>query len=305
MTTLELPTAGPERRTVAGLDIGTRADGLTNILAVLDSRSTFVDDYTPLLRAAASAGEFRGLAEVLLECIDDESLVGKAAYQTEDQIEICRDEAKTILLVKVPEMDLQQGVAMAPGGHQFVRSQLDLLPNDASFVFLGDGAMELRMLQVEPQSCGERLEDRGVFSFSGGDVMTVRRGQGVFDTISVKGTVWLLQLVINEHSDLVYHYDRQSLSRTGVSSANFHASRMEFVMDILRQFPVEGSLEELENIYDSSRFYFVRWKAVQTLLKMDLQRGADVLIRASSDDHPQVRVAAERTIQNLRRHGHI
>jgi len=60
-----------------------------------------------------------------------------------------------------------------------------------------------------------------------------------------------------------------------------------------------------ESIFESILFYFVRWKAVQTILRMDLQRGTRVLMRASSDDHPQVRVAADRTIQNLRLHGHI
>lgn len=305
MNTLELPTTSFKRRTIAGLDVGERADGLTSILAILDSRSTCIDDYTSLLQAAVHGNEFQELAAVLMDSIDDVSLTGKAAYQTEDQIEICRDEAKTILLVKVPEMDLQRGSATAPGGQRFVLSQLSLLPNDASFVFLGDGVMELRLLQVAPESSGERLEDRGAFSFYSGDVMTVRRGHDVFDTISVKGTIWLLQLVINEHSDLVHHYDRESLQRAGVSSADFHATRMEFVMDIFRNFPVDSSLEALENIYESSRFYFVRWKAVQTLLRMDLQRGAGVLMRASSDEHPQVRVAADRTIKNLRQHGHI
>lgn len=305
MNDLELLTASLKRRTIAGLDVGERADSLTSILAILDSRSTCIDDYTPLLHAAVSRDEFQTLAAVLLDSIEDASLTGKAAYQAEDQIEICRDEVKTILLVKVPEMDIQGGSAMAPGGQKFVLSQLNLLPNDASFVFLGDGVIELRLLQVAPESGGERLEDRGAFSFYSGDVITLRRGHDVFDTISVKGTIWLLQLVINEHSDLVHHYDRESLQRVGVSSADFHATRMEFVMDILRHFPVDSSLEALEGIYESSQFYFVRWKAVQTLLRMDLQRGAGVLMRASSDDHPQVRVAADRTIQNLRQHGHI
>lgn len=305
MNTLGQELRGAARRTVAGLDVGARAATLPNILALLDTRSTCIDDYTPLLKAAAAAGEFQGLAALLLDNIDDASLIGKAAYQAEEQIEVCRDEVKTLLLVKVPEMDFQLSSVTARGGHQFVRSQLDLLPNDASFLFLGSGTMELRQLQVAAESGGERLEDLGVVRYTNGDIMTVCRGRDVFDTISVSGTVWLLQLVINEHSDLVHHYRRDSLQRTGVSSANIHASRMEFVMDIFRHLPAAGSLDMLEHIYDSSRFHFVRWKAVQTLLRMDLKRGAGVLMRARSDDHAQVRVAACRTIQNLRQHGHI
>lgn len=33
-------------RTLAGLDVGTRASGLVNILGLLDSRSNCIDDYT-------------------------------------------------------------------------------------------------------------------------------------------------------------------------------------------------------------------------------------------------------------------
>jgi len=287
------------------MNVGTRAAGLRNILALLDQSSNCIDDYTPLLKAAAIAGEFQRLAALLLGSLDDASLIGRAAYQAEDQIEIYRDEVKTVLMVKVPEMDVALSTITARGGHQFMRSKLDLLPNDASFLFLGDGAMELRRLQVAPDSAGERLEDLGVVRYACGDVMTVRSGKDAFDTMSVTGTIWLLQLVINEHSDLVHHFDRETLQRSGVSSANFHASRMEFVMDIFKRFPVEGSLDMLEYLYDSSRFHFVRWKAVQTLLSMDLGRGARVLMRAGSDQHPHVRAAADRTLENLRQHGHI
>lgn len=305
MNTFEELPEGHGRRTLGGLDVGTRAAGLGNILALLDSRSNRIDDYTPLLKAAAAAGEFQGLAALLLGSLDDASLIGRAAYQAEDQIEICRDEVKTVLMAKVPEMDVSLSTMVSRGGSQFIRPKLSLLPNDASFLFLGDGAMELRHLQVPPNSEGEYLEDLGVGRYTCGDVMTVRSGKDAFDTLSVTGTIWLLQLVINEHSDLIHHFDRESLQRSGVSSANFHASRMEFVMDIFKRFPVKGSLDMLEHVYDSSCFHFVRWKAVQTLLSMDLKRGAVVLNRAGSDHHPQVRAAAHSTAQNLRQHGYI
>lgn len=305
MNLLKLSQAKQGRRKLAGLDVSHRASELDNILALLDSCSTLIEDYTPLLRAAAVAGEFRVLAALLLDSIDDESLTGRAAYQAEDQIELCRDDVKTILLVKVPEMSLQRASPATRDGRQFDRAHLGLLANDACLLFLGDGAIDLRHLQVAEDSAGERLEGLGVVRYTNSDVVTLRRDKDAFDTLSVTGTVWLLQLVINEHSDLVYHYDRESLQRSGVASASFHASRMEFAMDIFKRFPLEGTLDLLERIFESSRFYFVRWKAVQTILRMDLQRGTRVLMRASSDDHPQVRVAADRTIQNLRLHGHI
>ena len=76
-------------------------------------------------------------------------------------------------------------------------------------------------------------------------------------------------------------------------------------MDILHHLPVEGVSEAIEGIYSKSRFYFVRWKAVQTLLRMDLARGSGVLLRALEDEHPHVRGAATKTFQALRQHGHI
>lgn len=298
------PQSGPGRREIAGLNVGDRADGLASILAILDSRSNGIEDYIPLLKAAATV-EFKGLAELLLSCMDDHSLEGRGAYQTDDHIEICRDEVKTILLTKVPQMGLKFSAVRSDGGPSFSRDQLSLLANDACFLFLGSGTMQLRHLEVVPDSDGEVLQHCSVVSYSGGDMVAIRRGQDAFETMSVDGTIWLLQLVINDHSDLVCHYGRQSLRRTGVSSASVHASRLEFAMDILGRFPAEGTPDRLEKIYEASRFYFVRWKAVKTLLRLDLQRGAGLLMRASSDAHPQVRAAADRTIQSLRQHGHI
>lgn len=298
------PQSGPRRRKIAGLNVGDRAGGLASILAILDSRSTRIEDYVPPLKAAAAA-EFKDLAELLLSCMDDNSLKGRGAYQTDDHIEIFRDEVKTMLLAKVPQMGLEFSAVRSDGGSSFSRTQLSLLANDACFMFLGSGTMQLRHLEVVPDSDGEELRHSRVVSYSGGDVATIRRGEDAFETMSVNGTIWLLQLIINEHSDLVSHYDRHSLRRTGVSSASVHASRLEFAMDILARFPAEGALDRLEMIYETSRFYFVRWKAVKTLLRLDLQRGAGVLMRARSDAHPQVRAAADRTIQSLRQHGHI
>lgn len=292
-------------RRVAGLELGDAATLLPLTLAVLESSSVDADEYVRLLEGAAVKEEMVVLASILFSGALGAELRGRAAYQSDDQVELCRDAFKTVLLVKVPPMERDPGFVRKQVGRQLARSRLDVLPNDACFLFLGNGAMELRQLSLDPQSQGKKLVDHGVSRFSAGQVMRVRRDLDAFDTISVRGDVWLLQVVINEHSDLVHHYDRSTLQRTGASSSSFHATRMEFVMDILRCFPVEGATEMLSSIYHSSRFYFVRWKAVQTMFRLDFDRAKPMLMRAVDDVHPQVRSAARRTLSNLSQQGHI
>lgn len=290
---------------IAGFEVGRDAGRLRNIIALVNRDSTDVEDYRRLLEAAAAADEPRILAANLFEGSLGNTLKGSAAYQTEEQIELCRDDFKTLLLVKVPRLDPDRVARGREERDLFDRTWLDVLPNDAAFLFLGDGTIELKQYSVDPHVDGRRLVSEGVKRYRPGQTMVVRRDVDAFDAFRVSGEVWILQAVVNKHSDLVVHYDRATLERTGASSSNFHATRMEFVMDILRNLPTEGAAEAIEEIYAKSRFYFVRWKAVQTLLRMDLARGAQVLSRALEDEHPHVRGAAARTCQALRQHGHI
>lgn len=291
-------------RRLAGLELGGAIDALPNIVALLESSSVEMGDYVRLLEATAVNDEIGAMAGLLFSGAL-ELTSGRNAYQSEDQIELWRDEVKTVLLVNVPRMGSSNCVVSGQVGRQIVRARLDVLPNDACFLFLGKGSMKLRLLSVDPDSQGEQLVEHGVNQFSTGQVMRLRRDIDAFDTLEVSGDVWLLQVVVNDHSDLVYHYDRSTLRRIGASSSNFHATRMEFVMDILWRLPVDGAVAMLSSEYRSSRFYFVRWKAVQTLLLLDLVQAKPVLECAANDVHPQVRSAANRTLSNLRRHGHI
>jgi hypothetical protein len=142
------------------------------------------------------------------------------------------------------------------------------------------------------------LED-GEESFCSFESFTVAAGREAVEIVATHGDVWLLQLVLSEHQPLVRHFAKDTMQLVGTSSANFHASRIEFVLDLFKRFRHVEAADIVDAIGTTSRFHFVRWKAVQTLLHLDIARGRTALERALADSHPQVRQAASKTISNL------
>jgi hypothetical protein len=269
-----------------------------HLLKLLASRSTRIDDYRPLLQGMADGAEYTVLAEMLLDSECRHAFEhGTAMIQGDGEIALCRDSCKTVLISPAHRLLPRAGATCD--------ATIDVYANDMLFVVLGEGRLLLdhhRVVEASAESgarasivpCGRRAYARY-------DAFELRAGRDAIDIAAVQGQPWLLQLVTSMHDPVARHFDRRSGTLAGVSSANFHASRLEFVLDLFKRFGYAEAADSVAAIHGGSRFHFVRWKAVQTMLHLDYERGVAMLRQSVSDPHPQIRDAAERTLANLAR----
>jgi hypothetical protein len=99
------------------------------------------------------------------------------------------------------------------------------------------------------------------------------------------------------------HADVQGLLReldgAKPPATNVHAGRLELALDLIRRLGHRDAGDVVEALAIASRFPTVRWKAVETLLHLDLSRGFPALERALRDEHALVRHAAATALAAL------
>lgn len=97
---------------------------------------------------------------------------------------------------------------------------------------------------------------------------------------------------------LVWTFDRASLQAVRSISASDAATRSELLLDLFGHLKYDGRRDFLDDMRYSAH-HFVRWKAVQTLLRIYGTAGLDALRHACNDAHPHVRRAAQTTLQAI------
>lgn len=285
--------------TLNGRSLNGHDPRVASLLQLLRCDSRVLGDYVCLLEQMALNGEYRVLAELLLEGECRHALEqGTAMVQGNGEIVVCRDAAKTVLISAARRF--------CPPANELPASTIEVLANDMCYMVLGQGRVHFDRYEVD--ACGDsehrRLRKIGPAAYSQFELFTVAGAREAIQIVGVDGEPWLLQLVLSEHSTLVHTYD-QNLQLARTASANFHASRIEFVFDLFKRFGYSDAAGIVERVGSSSRFHFVRWKAVQTMLHLDFSRGLRLLDDALLDPHPHVRRAASRTKESIGRVKHL
>ena len=94
-------------------------------------------------------------------------------------------------------------------------------------------------------------------------------------------------------------YDRDSLRFIGASSADDSGTRVQLTVALLRAMGRDDAFPLLEDLLESPHFH-TRWHVMREMLAMDPEAAVPALRRmAAEDPHPDVRAAAEQTLQLL------
>lgn len=300
--------------TISGRELECEDGSLRNFIAMVRSDSRDIESYLAVVKSMVDGDELRSLAARLVEH-EHEHVLESASNtgQAPGQIVVCRDDVKTIFISHITPVkaDAVNAVREGSSGPRATARGISVAANDALYLVLGRGRLGFRRYRVAgaaavaDAAAGLALEHVEDVVCRSGEMVLVRGEIETIDIAFVDEDVWLLELVLNEHAPLVRHFDRETLQQTGVSSSNFHATRLEFVFELFKRFGHSEAGALLEKIQRESRFHFVRWKAVQTLVHVDRKRAPGALQRASEDAHPHVRAAAVRTLDNLTAHGLI
>jgi len=96
---------------------------------------------------------------------------------------------------------------------------------------------------------------------------------------------------------LAAEYDSKTLSFIGASSTDEVSSRVQMMVSMLRTMEREDALPLIEESLASPHFY-TRWHIMREFLAMDADAALPSLRRlAARDPHPEVRAAAQRTLE--------
>lgn len=287
-------------------EVGLRINGrnipdvslLPCLARLIKHESESLASFTTLVEEAYQRGEFAQLAKLLMDAeLSAAASVDGLRMESEESIVLRRDTVATIFLTRVARSEA--GEARSQNGIRVAR-RIDILANDVALFAFG-GEIDLRKFQLVQGVGGEfKVRDVGLTCLRDGAHLVVNRGRHGFESEAVRGDVWLLQVVMGAYEQLIRHFDRDTLRPLGVSSASYHATRMEFIVDLLVRLPPPDVSLILKRIARTSEFHFVRWKALKALVEVDYEDGFSELEHAGSNDsHPHVRRAAQRSIDAL------
>lgn len=154
------------------------------------------------------------------------------------------------------------------------------------------------------------IEDDFIASRAGSCRLTGRRRIEDGEEILIDGRY---QSFVIEHadSDMLYfqaivragaaplaaEYDSRTLGFLSASSTDEASSRVQMMASLLRTMEREDALPLLQEALNSPNFY-TRWHIMREMLAMDAEAAKPALVRmAESDPHPEVRAAAQQTLQ--------
>lgn len=99
-----------------------------------------------------------------------------------------------------------------------------------------------------------------------------------------------------ESAPIVAEYDSKTLSFVGASSTDEASSRVQLMVSLLRTMEREDALPLIEECLDTPHFY-TRWHVMREYIAMDAEAALPALRRmADADPHPEVRAAAQQTL---------
>ena len=108
-----------------------------------------------------------------------------------------------------------------------------------------------------------------------------------------------LQVILTKlELPLVWVFNRSNLAAVRAISASDAATRAELLLDLFSHMKFKGGRAMLNDMLRSP-YHFVRWRAVQTMLKIYGVEGLDTVREACEDEHPHVRRAAHSTLKAI------
>jgi hypothetical protein len=99
-------------------------------------------------------------------------------------------------------------------------------------------------------------------------------------------------------NDFQINFDRETLSLFGVTPVNPMLSNLTTIFDLLADVASPDSIDCLRPFAAHDQ-HFIRWRAVRSVFAIDQDVGREMIEKARSDPHQQVRDAAEQTLLRI------
>lgn len=131
----------------------------------------------------------------------------------------------------------------------------------------------------------------------GEEIVVDGRRQSFIVEHATSDLIFYQALVRVDAAPVSIEYDSKTLSFIGASSTDEASSRVEMIVSLLRTMDREDAVPLIIGALDSPHFY-TRWHIMRELLALDAEAALPHLRRMADDDpHPEVRAAAQQTLQ--------
>ncbi|HEX9963761.1 MAG TPA: HEAT repeat domain-containing protein [Allosphingosinicella sp.] len=136
-------------------------------------------------------------------------------------------------------------------------------------------------------------------TFVDDDTMVVKALDDVIDLhgFSRRPSIFI-RLARAPRGDFEWAFDRRTLNARFYCTIRLAESNMCGILDLLAQHGDERVLGTVARLVDHP-LHFVRWKAVQTVARLDREQGVQLARRSLEDRHPHVRLAAQSSLAAL------
>lgn len=142
-------------------------------------------------------------------------------------------------------------------------------------------------------------QEAGVRPVIYGDLVS-KRPESIVDIGGLdSGPVDFVRLSLPPAGNFEWAFSRDTLHATSITTTRYGESNLLGILDLLAQAGNERSEDLLTKLAGHS-LHFVRWRAIQSLVQLNQIRGMEILSVAAEDVHPELRVAARRSLENVR-----
>lgn len=275
------------RRALDALEVKT-ADG---VLAVAQHFLDRTDDLRMLIGALIPEAASNPFFRPPLAPVSSDIAVGFILY----------DEPSVTLSVAVTSADaLAVKKSSATGPRSIKFSGLG-----TAFHFIKSGGATLSLWEAPAIDRGLSGELSGKCRAAGrrkmedGDRIVLDGSRESFVIEHVEGDMVCLQAVVHAGSaPLAVEYDSRTLEYVGASSTDEAASRLQIMVGLLRVMERNDAIPVIEQLLRDSPHFYTRWQLMRELLAMDAEAALPSLRRlAETDPHPEVRAAADQTLE--------
>jgi|GEM_PF-6021289 len=99
--------------------------------------------------------------------------------------------------------------------------------------------------------------------------------------------------------DFVWYFNMENLAPVSYNFTDRHHKRLEGTVELLNAIGDKNSIAPLYKLSFHEN-HTIRWKSLQKLINLDYEKGIEVLKHmAAQDQHIEIRVAAQRTLERI------
>lgn len=181
--------------------------------------------------------------------------------------------------------------------------RLQSLASNVMFSFAATPMQVAEYVQPEPFPCDifrrdAVLTQKGTRTVGIGEIVKLRAGYDVLDFLPAAGaTSIIVNFSSTKRIDFSWEYSADSLSPVRFVPGDPAWSRIDYAIQIMSAVGDPDDLPQLIALCKHPA-HFVRWQAIKAVTRLDFDAGMRALEDAATDQHPHVRDAAKRTLQN-------